>query len=71
MVKIVLNEYLKNKKVTKYRLSKMSQIEPATLNNLAKNKTQGIKFDTLDRICKALNCEISDILVFEDEPKKS
>ncbi len=37
---------------------------------LAKRKTgkaKGIRFMTLDRICKALDCKPGDILEYEDE----
>lgn len=41
----------------------MIGITPANLNNFCNNKTTSVKFSILDKICDAINCEVSDILV--------
>lgn len=33
-----------------------------TLSSLKNGKSQGIQFDTLDKICKSLNCSISELI---------
>lgn len=62
---IILNETLKKKNITQYKLSKDTGIAASTLNNLCNNKTTSIKFSVLDKICEALNCNVSDILEHE------
>lgn len=56
---------------------KISDLSNATglhrngLSKLYKEETDGIKFETLEKVCKALNCEIEDLLEIieiEDKP---
>ena len=64
-MKIILNDTLKSKSKSQYWLHKETGIAASTLNNLCNNKTTSIQFSVLDKICDALNCEITDILVHE------
>lgn len=62
-MKIILNETLKAKGKSQYWLSKKTGIAASTLNNLCNQKTTSIQFSVIDKICSALNCDISDILI--------
>lgn len=64
-MKIILKETLKRKNISQYQLSKLTGITPGNLNNLCNNKTTSIQFSVLDKICEALSCDISDILIPE------
>lgn len=64
-MKVILNDTLCKKGISQYKLSKMIGITPANLNNFCNNKTTSVKFSILDKICDAINCEVSDILVHE------
>lgn len=64
-MKIILNDTLKKKNISQYKLSKDTGIAASTLNNLCNNKTTSIKFSVLDKICEYLDCNISDILKYE------
>ena len=64
-MKIILNETLVSMSKSQYWLSKETGIAASTLNNLCNNKTTAIQFSVLDKICDALNCEVSDILIHE------
>lgn len=64
-MKVILNETLHQKGISQYQLSKIIGITPANLNNLCNNKTTSIKFSILDKICEALDCNVSDILQYE------
>lgn len=66
-MKVILNDFLKNKNISQYKLAQSTGIAAATLNNLCNNKTTSVSFDTLDKICEVLDCSVSDILV----PEKS
>lgn len=64
-MKIILNNTLKNKNISQYKLAKDTGIAASTLSNLCNNKTSSVQFSVLDKICDALDCEISDILEHE------
>ena len=64
-MKIILDSALKKKKISQYKLAKDTGIAASTLNNLCNNKTSSIQFSVLDKICDALDCEVSDILLHE------
>ena len=61
-LKVILNDTLKSKNISQYQLAKMTGISASALNNLCNNKTSSIQFSLIDKICDALDCEISDIL---------
>jgi len=62
MLKIAIDEVLKQKEKTKYWLIKETELYFHTVTNLIKNKTTAINFATLEKICKALDCTPNDII---------
>jgi putative transcriptional regulator len=52
-----------------YWLAKETGISHTTLWRLKKGKALGINFITLEKICRALNCQPGDVLVLTDERK--
>lgn len=62
-MKVILNETLQQKGKTQYWLSKQTGISAATINNICNEKTSGIQFYVLDKICKALDCTVDDIII--------
>ena len=63
MVYLRVNEILKEKNKTKYWFINNMGGSYQSLSKLLDNETISIRFDTLDRICEVLDCEISDIIV--------
>lgn len=65
MIRLSLKEFLDNNKITRYGLSKRSGIDYQTIDNYYKNKV--VRYDSyvLDKICTALDCQISDIIEFK------
>ena len=55
---------MKEKNVTTYTLINKHGINTRTINNLKHNK--GITVDTLERLCKILDCTPNDIITFHD-----
>ncbi|PET65076.1 transcriptional regulator [Bacillus sp. AFS001701] len=53
------------KELNKTQLRDCCGITSATLARLSKN--QGVSLDALERICKALDCKIGDIVEFTEE----
>lgn len=64
-IRIELGNVLKQKKRSKYWLIKTTNGTAQSLNKLIKNEACAIYFDTLERICLALNCEPQDIIKIE------
>jgi Predicted transcriptional regulator len=64
-MKVILKDTLKSKNISQYQLSKKTGITAANINNLCNGKTTSIQFSMLDKICDAIDCEISDILLHE------
>ena len=48
-------------------LAEKINITPANLSILKNNKAKAIRFSTLEEICKALDCQPSDILEYVKE----
>lgn len=61
-MKVILNDTLKSKQISQYKLAKDTGIAVSTLSNLCNNKTSGVQFSVLQKICDALDCEVSDII---------
>ncbi len=54
----------------KMRLNDLAEavgITPQTLSVLKTGKARAIRFSTLNAICKTLNCQPGDILVYEEK----
>jgi putative transcriptional regulator len=61
-MKVKLNELLKQKRISVYRLAGHTKIDYQGLLKLAAGKKSSITFNVLDRLCKALDCQPSDII---------
>lgn len=67
MIKIHLSRILGEKRITQKELSRMTKIRVNTISEIYNEKTDGIKFSTLEKICKALDIKIGDLLeIVED-----
>ncbi len=48
-------------------LKRRTDLSYVTLQNLYHEKTTGVAFDTIDKICKSLECSIGDLLEYVEE----
>lgn len=62
VIKIRLEEILAERGITLYRLAKDSGIAYENLRKLKNGDATRIYFETLDRLCDALNCEPHELL---------
>jgi putative transcriptional regulator len=62
MIRIRLDELLKQQERSFYWLAKETGISHTTLWRLKKGKAQGITFDTLEKISQKLKCQPGDVL---------
>ena len=67
MIRILLSTRLGERRWTQARLAQETGIRAATINELYHEMTDTISLDKLDRICKALDCNVGDILTVETE----
>lgn len=56
---------LAKRKMQSKELAEILNITPANLSILKTGKAKGIRFDTLEAICDALNCHPGDIIEYE------
>ena len=58
---------LAKRKMQSKELADNIGITPVNLSILKTGKAKGVRFDTLDAICKALECQPGDILEFSED----
>lgn len=67
MIEVQVDKLLKKYGRTFYWLAKETGISHTTLWRLKKAKALGINFDTLEKICQALECKPGDVLSLSNE----
>ena len=63
-IKIKIADVMKEKQISKTKLSYLAFLQLRQLNNLINEKAARVDFDVLARICNALDCKIEDILEY-------
>ncbi len=58
---------LAKRKMQSKELAEILEITPANLSILKTGKAKGIRWDTLEAICEALNCQPGDIIEYVKE----
>ena len=66
-IRVDLDVMLARRKMSMTELSEKVGITMANLSILKNEKAKAIRFSTLNEICKALDCQPGDILVYEKE----
>ena len=64
---INLDVMLARRKMQSKELAEILGVTPANLSILKTGKAKGIRFETLEAICRALDCQPGDILEFQPE----
>ena len=67
MIRVNIDVMLAKRKMTSTQLSEKIGITLPNLSILKTGKAKAIRFSTLDAICKALDCEVADILEFVND----
>ncbi|MBQ8313302.1 MAG: helix-turn-helix transcriptional regulator [Clostridia bacterium] len=67
MIRIDLDVMLARRKMSLTELSQKVGITMANLSILKTGKAKAVRFATLDAICRALDCQPGDILIYEDD----
>ena len=63
-IKIKLDTLLKEKGLSKNKLSHRAEMQRTQINNYCKNEITRLDIDVLARICSVLDCKIEDLLEF-------
>ena len=69
MIKIKLDEILKERHVSLTELAQEVDITIANLSILKTGKAKAVRFSTLEAICEYLDCQPGDIMVYEKDTK--
>ena len=69
MIKIKLSDLLGKNKMTQKALAEMTNIRPATVSKMYYEEVKRIDVKHLNNICRAFNCEISDLLEYIPDNK--
>lgn len=67
LIKVHLSKLLGERKMKISDLSNVTGLHRNGLSKLYKEETDGIKFETLEKVCKALDCKIEDLLEIIEE----
>jgi putative transcriptional regulator len=70
VIKVRIAELLERSSKSQYWLANETGLSPLTISKLVKGKTSGIGFATLEKICDALNCQLSEVLQIEKTKKE-
>ena len=64
---VTLDVMLARRKMRSKELAERVGITEQNLSLLKSGKVKGVRFETLDKICEALECQPGDLLAWEEE----
>ena len=67
MIVVQLDVMLAKRKMRSKELAEQIGITEANLSLLKSGKVKGVRFETLEKICAALNCQPGDLLEFKPD----
>ena len=70
MIVVNLDVMMAKRKMSLTELSQRVGITMANLSILKNGRAKAVRFETLEAICRALNCQPGDILVYEEEQRE-
>ncbi len=69
-IKIHLGRLLGERRLRASEVTRKTGINKNTLSSLYNEKVSGIRFDTLGRLCKFLNCSIGELIEYIPDEKQ-
>ncbi len=71
MIKIMLSRKMGELRITQAELASKTGIRPNTINDLFHDVAERVNLEHLDKICEALDCDLSEIVVFSPNANKT
>lgn len=65
MLRILLSTRLGERRMTQSELARATGIRSQTINEMYHDFSDRVNLDDLDLICEALDCTLSDLLIYE------
>ncbi len=62
-----LDRIMADRKISLNELSEKVQMTNVNLSNLKNEKMKGIRFETMNSICKVLNCQPGDLFEYVED----
>ncbi|MEO1100360.1 MAG: helix-turn-helix transcriptional regulator [Pseudomonadota bacterium] len=66
-IRVTLDRVLLDRRMSLTELSERVGVTLANLSILKTGKAKAVRFSTLEALCRELDCQPGDILVFDDE----
>lgn len=66
MLTLKINQILQEQGKTPYWLGKQTGISQNNIGKICNGETSTIRFNTIEKICKSLNCSVNDIFDSDD-----
>ena len=66
-IQVHLDELLRQRGMTSKQLCRLVGITEANLSILRSGKAKGVRFNTINRICYYLQCDVGDLLTFDGQ----
>ncbi len=70
MMILNIQKILDSQDKTKYWLSKQTGIDNTSIGKICNGETKNIRLETMEKICKALNCTPNDLIETDDPQLK-
>ncbi len=71
MIKIMLSRKMGELRITQAELASKTGIRPNTINDLFHDVAERVNLEHLDKICEALDCDLSEIVVYSPNANKT
>lgn len=66
-IRLRLKEILKERGMTQKQLAELMDARPNTISHLCSKGVNAVYFDTLEQVCKALEIDLHELIVMEDD----
>ena len=67
MVELTIDKAFKKRELSRYELAKRTGIQYQIIDKYYKNKVKRYDSYVLDRICKALDCSIDELILYKED----
>ncbi|MHC8516183.1 helix-turn-helix domain-containing protein [Sporosarcina sp. ITBMC105] len=71
MIIIKLRETMKKKNFNIGKLAEATGMHRNGISKILNDKNSGIEYETIDKLCKALNCKVGDIIEYVTDSEDS